>query len=63
MTLISNTGLPEAIHFDPYGTAFRYGNLSSGDYMFVDMPHVKNLINMIAEAFKTIKEERIKKYS
>lgn len=49
--------------FDPYGTAFRYGNLLSGDYMFVDMPHVKKLMTMIAEAFKTIKEERIKKYS
>lgn len=48
---------------DPYGTAFRYGNLSSDDCMFVDMLHVKKLMNMVAEAFKTIKEERIKKYS
>jgi len=49
--------------FDPYGIAFRYGDISCGDYMYVDMLHVKRLMHLVAESFKTIRKEREKKYS
>ena len=47
--------------FDPYGTSFRYGDLSIGENMYADMIHVKKLMTMMAEAFNTIKEKYIKK--
>jgi hypothetical protein len=41
--------------FNPYGTTFRYGDISCGNYIYVDMLHAKRIMHLVSESFKTIK--------
>jgi len=46
---------------DPKGTAFRYGTTVPKDEMYVDMKHVKTLMDWLSESFRRIKTERFNK--
>jgi len=44
--------------FDPGGTSFRYGSFLIKNEVFVDIKHVKNKMNLLAESFQKIKQQR-----
>jgi len=42
--------------FDPNSTTFRYGTNLPKDEILIDLPHLKEIITLSAEAFQSIKE-------
>lgn len=46
--------------FDPYGTTFRYGGKLNRDEIYIDLAHVKTLMNWLAESFQKINDRKMK---
>ena len=44
--------------FDPGSTTFRYGGSFKQDEMWVDLPHIKRLMNWLAESFQKVNQHR-----
>ncbi|MBV5314466.1 MAG: hypothetical protein JZU47_14290 [Prolixibacteraceae bacterium] len=44
--------------FDPDGTSFRYGLKADIDEMFIDLIHIKKLMNWFSESFHNIKKRQ-----
>jgi len=45
--------------FDPYGTTFRYGGSINIDEIYIDLSHVKTLMNWLPDSFQKIREQKM----